>query len=426
MQIKLEDKLIRALGPGEYHDEVVPRLTLRVRQRTRRWVIRYRLANGAPQRLVLGDASVLGLADARKQARRELALVDRGEDPAAARRAKREDDERRQVGETVAVAVESWLGDDKLGPAARWKGGLDGGAARSFLPHVRRLTRELGDRRLADLAAKDAERFVSEPDAAATRNRALTVLRVFFAWARRKGLADTDPSVALAKERETERARTLRDAEVKSLVEGFDATRYGRAVRLLFLTGLRRDEVLGMRWEWLDLDAGVATIPPEAEKTGKARGEPRRVPLCEAAVALLTRQRAALFAEGIRSEWVFATSTGTRPHADALKPILYRLRGRRSNGLPPSKDKRAKPRQAALPDDVSIHDVRRTVADALLNRVGAAPWIVDHVVLGHVRPKLLRTYMPTLPMGEAREALQRWAETLDAVLGKAATVGGRA
>jgi hypothetical protein len=70
-----------------------------------------------------------------------------------------------------------------------------------------------------------------------------------------------------------------------------------------------------------------------------------------------------------------------------------------------------------LPDDVNIHDIRRTVADALLNRIGAQPWIVDHVVLGHARPKLLRTYMPTLPLGEAREALQRWGDELERILG---------
>jgi hypothetical protein len=36
---------------------------------------------------------------------------------------------------------------------------------------------------------------------------------------------------------------------------------------------------------------------------------------------------------------VFVTSTGERPHPDSLKPMLYRLRGRRSNGRPPSTDK---------------------------------------------------------------------------------------
>jgi integrase len=160
----------------------------------------------------------------------------------------------------------------------------------------------------------------------------------------------------------------------------------------------------------------VLTIPPSAEKSGRVREELRRTGLPPQAVTLLAEQRAALFGEGIRSEYVFATSTGERPHPDSLKPILCRLRGRRSNGWPPSKDKRAKQRNAVLPDDVNIHDIRRTVADALLNRIGAPPWIVDHVVLGHARPKLLRTYMPTLPLGEARDALERWGRELESIL----------
>jgi integrase len=178
------------------------------------------------------------------------------------------------------------------------------------------------------------------------------------------------------------------------------------------MTGLRRDEVLGARWEWLDADAETLTIPPAAEETGALRGEPRRVALPPQAVALLETQREAQLAEGSRSEWIFSTKTRARPHADALKPTLYGLRGRRSNGQPASADKRAKKRSAVLPADVSIHDVRRTVADALLNRLQVAPWIVDHVILGHVRPKILRTYMPTLPLGEARSALAAWAGLL--------------
>ena len=42
--------------------------------------------------------------------------------------------------------------------------------------------------------------------------------------------------------------RVLSDDEIRILIRKFDETRYGRAVRLLFLTGLRRDEVLGMKW----------------------------------------------------------------------------------------------------------------------------------------------------------------------------------
>jgi hypothetical protein len=49
---------------------------------------------------------------------------------------------------------------------------------------------------------------------------------------------------------------------------------------------------------------------------------------------------------------------------------------------------------------------------------------VDHVVLGHARPKLLRTYMPTLPLNEAREALRRWGEELTLILSVSKSVRG--
>lgn len=417
MRLKLEDKLLRVLGPGDYHDTLVPRLTLRVRANARRWAVRYRLPKEPPRRLVLGDLAVLTLAQAREAARRELALVDRGEDPLEKRRAARDAERRRLAGESTARAIATWLRDRKLGPAARWKGGLEGGSARSFLPHVRRFKRDLGQKRLADLTPRDVERFVTAPEAAATRNRALTALRVFFRWCVRKGLLEADPSAGLGKERETERARTLTNEELRALIHGFDGTRYGRGVRMLALTGLRRDEVLGARWAWLDAEAGILTIPPEAEKTGRSRGEPRRVALSPQAVALLAEQRAALFSEGIRSDFIFATSTGERPHGDALKPTLYQLKGRRSNGRPASKHKLAKARPVLVAEDITLHDIRRTVADALLNRVGAAPWLVDHVVLGHARPKLIRTYMPVLPLDEARAALTKWADELARVLG---------
>jgi hypothetical protein len=65
---------------------------------------------------------------------------------------------------------------------------------------------------------------------------------------------------------------------------------------------------------------------------------------------------------------------------------------------------------------VTIHDIRRTVADSLFNRTGAHPWVMEHVVLGHARPKLLRTYMPTLPIKEARELPQKCGEEIEKIL----------
>lgn len=403
------DTLRAGRCPVEWRDTDQRGLVLRVEVSGRRtWIVRYS-SGGRERRFVVGTYPELQLGAARKAARRALAGASLGADPQVAR-------ERQRVGDTVAETIAAWLADEKQGPASRWKGGVEGGTARAVLPHIRRLKREFGRLKLAALTERDVERFAARGEAAATRNRALQAVRLLFAWAVRKGLLEADPSEALERERETERTRTLSDRELAALIRGFDATRYGRALRLLALTGLRRDEVLGARWRWLDAEAGILTIPPEAEKTGRSRGEPRRVALGRQALALLSEQRARLFREGIRSEYIFATSTGERPHRDALKPILYVLKGRRANGRPPSQDKRAKIRKRVIPADITVHDVRRTVGDALLRRLDVAPWIVDHVVLGHSRPKLIRTYMPTLPLDEARSALERWGDLLTEIV----------
>jgi integrase len=383
------------------------------------WSVRY-LAPEGRRRYTIGEFPVVGLAAARKATAAARGRAAAGQDPQAEREEAREAARKRRAGETVKGAVTSWLADRKRGPAARWKDGLKGGSARCFLPHVRRLQAALGARRLEEVTARELERFISEPNAAGTRNRRLTAVRTFFEWARRGGLLDGSPVTDLPKEREVERHRVMSDEELRAVVYGFDATRWGRVVRFLTLTGLRRDEALGLRWVWLDLDKGLLTLPPEAEKAGPARGEPRHVPLSREAIAVLRAARAATSAEGVRSGFVFHTSSGARPHRDALKPVVCRLRGLRSNGTAPSKDKRAKSRVAVLPPDVSVHDIRRTVADALLRRVGAEPWVVDHVVLGHVRPKLLRTYMPTLPLEQARAALDQWGNELASILGEQA------
>ncbi len=411
---------LSANDDAEWIDTDQRGLVLRVRRGQMVWFVRY-LFEGQARRYRIGEHPEIGLSGARKLASVVRGRAAAGDDPQAERRTKRETARRRRLGETVGGALASWLKDGKQGPLGRWRGGLEGGSARASLHHLRRLDRMLGKKLLSEVTPREMEKVVTASEAPATRNRALCAFRGFLAWAIRSSLIEKDPTSGLKKEHETARTRVLTDDEIRTLITGFDPTRYGRALRLLFLTGLRRDEVLGMKWSWLDLEKGVLTIPPEADKVGRIRDEPRRAGLPPLAVTLLTEQRAALFAEGVSSEFVFATSTGGRPW-DSLKPILYDLRGRRPSGKPSSQHKLAKKRVAVLPDDVTIHDIRRTVADSLFNRIGAQPWVVDHVVLGHARPKLLRTYMPTLPLKEAREVLQKWGEELAGILEKPTTI----
>jgi integrase len=119
-----------------------------------------------------------------------------------------------------------------------------------------------GKKLLSDITPKDVERALLPKHAPATRNRALCAFRGLFGWAVRQGLLEKDPTAGMPKEHETARTRVLSDEEIRVLIEGFDQTRYGRALRLLFLTALRRDEVLGLKWSWIDLERGVLTSRP--------------------------------------------------------------------------------------------------------------------------------------------------------------------
>jgi integrase len=123
--------------------------------------------------------------------------------------------------------------DEKLGPLARWKGGLEGGSGRTSLWHLRRLDRMLGTKLLSDITPKDIERTVVPKHAPATRNRALCAFRGLFGWAVRRGLLEKDPTSGMPKEHETGRTRVLSDEEIRALINGLDQTGYGRALRLL-------------------------------------------------------------------------------------------------------------------------------------------------------------------------------------------------
>ena len=104
-----------------------------------------------------------------------------------------------------------------------------------------------------------------------------------------------------------------------------------------------------------------------------------------------------------------------RADATFAKTIVDALGGRIQHNRPPP--------PAVLEDASSILWKTRgrelisfIIGGMSLNRVKAPPWVVDHVVLGHARPKLLRTYMPTLPLDEARDALDQWAKLVGRIL----------
>ena len=88
----------------------------------------------------------------------------------------------------------------------------------------------------------------------------------------------------------------------------------GMALRFLVLTAARTSEAIGARWSEIDLDHATWTIPAARMKGGEAH----RVPLAEAAVAVLAKARARWGSTGL----VFRSARGTQIDEAALRRLL--------------------------------------------------------------------------------------------------------
>jgi integrase len=119
-------------------------------------------------------------------------------------------------------------------------------------------------------------------------NRMLAVLSALFNHAERLALRapSSNPCRGVERYTEAKRKRPLAGAELARLwshlddAEPIEGPYVVAAIRLLLLTGLRKTEVLTLRWSYIDLNAGLIRLPDT--KTG-----PREVLLSDAASAVL-------------------------------------------------------------------------------------------------------------------------------------------
>src|SRR5262249_6632292 len=137
---------------------------------------------------------------------------------------------------------------------------------RHLLVHAKPLHRHPVDginRRL--VAMRLAE--ISENSGPAASNRVRTSLSSFLTWAAREGYIESNPAAFTNKAVENgARNRVLPDNELTSIWCAAGDEQYGVIVKLLMLTGARRDEIASLRWSEVDLDAATITLPPPRTK----------------------------------------------------------------------------------------------------------------------------------------------------------------
>lgn len=443
MAVKLEDRMVATLKPKAKRqvlaDAVVTGLRLRITPGgAKTWGLWYRTRAGEPRDLTLGSYPTLSLAAARELARRRLAEVALGADPHRELLRAREEVKSGHGALTVEALVERCMERLRLRPSTAkvWRRLADV----EIIP-------ALGSRPAAEVTRGELRQWlhdIVERPAPAVANHAFTVLRRAYTWGIEQDLLTTLPFLGLKKPAaEVRSERVLSAPEIAAVLQALDeldeqrpapereeraknARRsgpgwpaYADAVRLLLLTGVRRDMVLGMRRSELeDLDGPDPRWVIPGGFGGRSKsGRQHVVPLSAPAVAIVKRRLAA--------------ATG-----ELLFPV--RRRGKLTRLLASTPDvpmtwssrfvgELCEEAEKALGGPMprwTIHNLRHTTATHMREDLRVDRTVVA-AVLGHVQagPFATRIYDRSELLLERRAALVAWAAWLDGLRRPAGTRG---
>jgi integrase/recombinase XerC len=145
-------------------------------------------------------------------------------------------------------------------------------------------------------------------------HRKISCLRVFFRYLRKEGVMKADPleKVVLPKRKKTlpvfvEEGAMGNLLDNNSFADGFAGLRNRSIIEMLYLTGMRRSELIGLRIPDVDLKEGLVKV------TGK-RNKQRIIPLVnpfvkDLEVYLIEREA---FFQGKCEDWFFVTDKGNK------------------------------------------------------------------------------------------------------------------
>ena len=405
-------RTVDALKKGEADqylwDDEVSGFGLKVTPKNARtYILQYRMGGrGTPtKRFTIGRHGTWTPEEARKEAKRLRQMVDRGIDPQAEQVARLvAEQERQRRGEAFAFSayVDRFL--EQYGKR-EWRAGTYDGAEANFRLYVKP---QLGKSSLLDITRADVTAMLDTipVEKPALRRSVYAYTRKLFAWAVGRGDLEKSPMDGMsAPSTVASRDRVLGDPELRLVwlaskeVNGL----YGRLVRLLLLTGQRRDEVSEAEWAELDRDARLWTIPGARTKNGLVQ----LVPLSDAVVEELDALAGA-------KEW-------------PRKGLLLSSNGKTSfSGFSKCKAALDKEMKALAEKDGmewqawKLHDLRRTLATGM-QRLGIR-FEVTEAVLNHVsgsKAGVAGVYQRHDWKDEKRAALDAWARHIASILAPA-------
>ena len=335
-------------------DSATPGFGVRIRPTSRTWRVQYRTADGKQRSESLGDIRQVDLESARRIAKQRFAMVQLGRDPGGERDAARRAQAATAL--TLAVASERYLEAKK--PVLRQSSYTQ--AERFFAMHWKPLgDLPLESIRRAQIAARLHELVKDHGRIAAARAR--SNLSALYTWAMKEGYVDTNPVTATNNPAENvkPRERVLSDAEIAAVWHACLDDDAGRIVKLLILTGCRREEIGKLKFSEVNLETGLMSIPPGRTKNYRTL----ELPLPPLALDILRSVKQ----EGRPGEYVFGRGNGFAAWAWATLSLHARISAAQGKAL----------------EKWVLHDLRRTMRTGL-GRLGIAPHIAE-LCVGHAR-----------------------------------------
>jgi integrase len=357
------------------------------------WAVRYRF-NGKSKKLTLDRIDTL--AAARKAATDALHELELGHDPAA-KKFEAEASGRAATAARARDLIESLAAEfivkhaKKRTRESTWRE-TERIFAKELLPVWRgRTVHDVTRRDVIDLLERIAE------DRPIMANRVLAAVRKFFNWMAARDIIKASPCVGVEPPGEVKsRDRWLTDDEIKTLwlaCEG-EHSPFGPFVKMLLLTGQRRNEVAGMRWSELDLNGLVWTLPASRTKNG-----------VEHVVPLSTQVFAIVSSMPRIADSKFVFTIAGDSHIGGFDRVKTRLDARMQ-----------------LATSWVFHDLRRTAISGMA-RLGVDLAVIERTI-NHTSGTfagVVGIYQRHDFAAGKRAALQRWANHIDELVHGAPT-----
>jgi integrase len=390
-------KTVQALKPGETvwdagHNEAVKGFGVRRQRGDAVYVTKYRTF-GRQRFVTIGRHGSPWTPDlARREAKRLLGLVAAGKDPQTDKA-----EAKAKAADTLGKVAKSYLEYAKKKQKPRSYAETERHLLINWKPlhpdsifHIQR----------RHIAARLAE--IESERGAVSAARARAALSAMFNWAVREGFnIPGNPVFGTNRPAEPKsRKRVLTDDELAEIWTACRDDDHGRITKLLLLTGQRRDEVGGMHRTEIDETKKLWTIQSVRTKNHQEHV----VPLSDSALAIISaspriKDREHLFGGGPRRDGdEHRGFSGWSKAKAALDERILQTR------------RQADPRAKPLP--WRLHDLRRTCATVMADRLGVQPYIVE-AVLNHItghKSGVAGVYNRARYEIEVRAALTKWAD----------------